>query len=1606
MPLTIPEYIEIKTAAGATAAYLSPSVDGLKDCYIDNELNGSCVLTFSLPLQKIKEIFSLTAMGAIIPLFDTSAPNTPSTQSKWQYLTESYRIYAPDSTGTMKEFVILTPDSIDITRDGKKVMGKITAQESWIRLWKMQIDPAGISNDPLRPVPPILAVVIVSNGSNLSGGLYTVGSAAHALYAILQGTGWSVGTVDVTGTHDLETEKISRLANIQKIQEIWGGYLVWDSVNKTVSLRDETTWAPYTGYQIRYAKNLKGITRTSDFDIITKLYPFGKDDLNIGSVNGGQIYLTNNTYTTEVLEGIYTNQDKTTAQELKDDATKYLSKICRPRHNYRIDQVDLRTLSGYTHESFDVGHMVDIIDTELDTDDQARVIRHRFNVFQPWICELEVGDPLDTDAKLMADSQITVKYLNAIKNSKGQITAYKLVDESLIASKIAAGAVDASKINAGIIILSGDTWTDNSPAAGSVAWNQHKVYWNGTEYVITAGNTNLKYIYWDNQTTTYGASATLPTLTDAGFIIAVNNGGLHELVWNQSIASKLVGTEMIAEFAVDSSKLADAAVTTAKMANLAVDNTKLAALAVDAAKLADSAVTATKIANAAVGTAAIANLAVGTAQIADGAILNAKIGNAAITEAKIQDLAVSSAKVADAAITSAKIGNAAVGSAAIANAAIGTAHISDAAIQTAKIADLAVTDAKIANLTANKITTGQLLAYLVEIVGKNGYFRINGDEFLVYDKSGTLMGRFGHYETLAAQLAAFTRASTAYDDYGNLVASGVPRYLYMALPGPVWKDLFDADQLAAEYTKYEEAAGTYTVSGGSLSVVTGAGRSFLIKNNLLLQNCKLIINSDQMQDGGIVARWQDINNHYVLVINDDSGATPAQNLKLNKRVGGTYTTIASADITWTRGVSKPIELDLYDLLLEVLFDGVKVISITDTAFTGGGVGLRSGSGVSTPNHFLDFNVYYAQQGAMSEEACTNIIAAWPTGWTVGGDAGMAAVDQGVLPGAALNTVRLTNSGTTEGFYTSPLFALTPSTAYTMKIKARGTVGASKFDAYVLSSTGTVVQGSRTWIPVTGAFQEFIISFTTTADITGTNQKIRFDHNGNDAGYIEIAEVELIQQAYALSFPGYGATRAAEVLTVPSSVFTKSKWTVKLNYVPKTNDYAYKIDYLWMCSIDASNYYILRVNQTTGYIALYVMSGGVVKGIVGSTAVVVGNTYKITASGDGSVMRLCVNGVQIGSDLAYTEPVGTLPTNMYVGSDNSGVGQANGIINDFAVLNVAETLAEHQADYATGLPLTVTEYTTYLMSCAGTLQPTVRGFGLWSKNGRFILQDPATGQGFELWEGAIRKVLIGRLDDGTIGGEFSGCGVYSSTVQTGAKGATTYIGLMSDGTLLAKVNGYTILRSEAGTDNGNLYFGKASDGVTFGQLLRYGGLYPGLGVESTIAGEFLTLRSAGGIDALLGSSNDTFTVHANLSVTGALDVSGLPKNCIEETSQGLVAFAARESPDIRYIDENRATLVNGECRIDVDPIFLECVSPNSDESPWLIQLTPTSPEILYYEIGDTYFIVKSSDVTSNFKFSWNLSAIRKGLASMRFQQSRLEESYLLTDNWEDTLMEGL
>lgn len=228
-------------------------------------------------------------------------------------------------------------------------------------------------------------VVILSNGNldlknndTIVTTRYPKGSSGYALEGLLYGTGWTVGTCDiyeyengqvvkdennnpVYSKFDLETDQMNIYDNILKIQELWGGILVFDSVNKIVHHRNESIYLPYNGYEVRYQKNMQSLEKAYNNKIITKLCPLGENGLNIKNVNTNSVWLENYTYTNTVLEGIENNPDLTDPMQLKKWGERKLQMLCRPSIELDVKLALLYKVEGYELETIDLNDIVRVI---------------------------------------------------------------------------------------------------------------------------------------------------------------------------------------------------------------------------------------------------------------------------------------------------------------------------------------------------------------------------------------------------------------------------------------------------------------------------------------------------------------------------------------------------------------------------------------------------------------------------------------------------------------------------------------------------------------------------------------------------------------------------------------------------------------------------------------------------------------------------------------------------------------------------------------------------------------------------------------------------------------------------------------------------------------------------------------------------------------------------------------------------------------------------------------------------------------------------------------------------------------------------------------------
>jgi hypothetical protein len=89
--------------------------------------------------------------------------------------------------------------------------------------------------------------------------------------------------------------------------------------------------------------------------------------------------------------------------------------------------------------------------------------------------------------------------------------------------------------------ITGYTVTNNSPAAGSIAWASLHVVYMGVDYTIADGNTANKYVWFvkpgSGTTATLQSSNTQPSLGPNDALIFVNNGGVATSALETSVAA-------------------------------------------------------------------------------------------------------------------------------------------------------------------------------------------------------------------------------------------------------------------------------------------------------------------------------------------------------------------------------------------------------------------------------------------------------------------------------------------------------------------------------------------------------------------------------------------------------------------------------------------------------------------------------------------------------------------------------------------------------------------------------------------------------------------------------------------------------------------------------------------------------------------------------------------------------------------------------------------------------------------------------------------------------------------------------------------------------------
>ena len=172
-----------------------------------------------------------------------------------------------------------------------------------------------------------------------------------------------------------------------------GGDLIFDNANRIVKLL--TFSGEDSGVLFCYKKNMKSIQRVIDTtSLITRLYAYGKDGMTFASINGGNEYVQDTTYTSEIRIATLDCSNFTNPYQMLEYANMRLADYASPRISYVLKAMDLSVLTGYEHETWALGDTVMVKDDDLNLSVKTRIVRREYNLQEPWNTVLELSTTL------------------------------------------------------------------------------------------------------------------------------------------------------------------------------------------------------------------------------------------------------------------------------------------------------------------------------------------------------------------------------------------------------------------------------------------------------------------------------------------------------------------------------------------------------------------------------------------------------------------------------------------------------------------------------------------------------------------------------------------------------------------------------------------------------------------------------------------------------------------------------------------------------------------------------------------------------------------------------------------------------------------------------------------------------------------------------------------------------------------------------------------------------------------------------------------------------------------------------------------------------------
>src|SRR5574343_143188 len=182
-----------------------------------------------------------------------------------------------------------------------------------------------------------------------------------------------LGTIEPTLTRDLTIERDTIYNALMSMRDSVGGYMTVDAYHK---LNWYWTLSESTGQQIRYKKNLVGITKSIDWmNFGNRLYIYG-DGCDLTDAGYATTYIEDATSIATyglVIRKIY-KQSYAYADTMLNFAKLKIQEMAFPRITYTVDIANLEDF-GFTEDELTLGSWLTLIDDEIGVNVDVQIVR-------------------------------------------------------------------------------------------------------------------------------------------------------------------------------------------------------------------------------------------------------------------------------------------------------------------------------------------------------------------------------------------------------------------------------------------------------------------------------------------------------------------------------------------------------------------------------------------------------------------------------------------------------------------------------------------------------------------------------------------------------------------------------------------------------------------------------------------------------------------------------------------------------------------------------------------------------------------------------------------------------------------------------------------------------------------------------------------------------------------------------------------------------------------------------------------------------------------------------------------------------------------------------